>query len=113
MPAREKGVVIVRIQGNVLWEVARALSTGRFVGLCRELNLNAVGDTWAKFRECANDAIQMLLVALFKEGELKKLLLAKGWHALSPVPKRGSAIPKFDVPFSLQRKQRFEELVRA
>lgn len=113
MAVRKKKVVLVQVEGNVLWQVARDQTTGRFVGICRELNLNAVGDTWAEFQEGANEAMQMLLMDLFKEGELEKFLTTKGWRTLTPMPTRGSATPKFDVPFSLERKHRFEELVPA
>ena len=108
-----KKQVMVQIESNLLWEVVRDLHTGRFIGACRALNLNAVGDTWAEFQEGANEAIQVLLEDLFKEGELQEFLARNGWRALTPLPKRGAAAPRFDVPFSLQRRDRFEELVPA
>ena len=108
-----KKPVIVQIESNLLWEVVRDLHTGRFIGICRALNLNAVGETWAEFQEGANEAIQVLLEDLFKEGELEEFLTRNGWRTLTPLPGRGAAVPHFDVPFSLQRKDRFEELMPA
>jgi len=108
-----KKPVLVQIEGNLLWEVVRDPHGGRFIGVCRALNLNAVGDTWAEFQECANEAIQVLFEDLFKEGELEEFLSRKGWRALTPLPPRGAGAPQFDVPFSLQRRDRFEELVSA
>jgi predicted RNase H-like HicB family nuclease len=105
--------VLVQIEANLLWEVARHPSTGRFIGVCRPLNLNAVGDTWAEFQECANEALQVLFADLFKEGELEEFLRRNGWRVLTPLPARSSPTPRFDVPFSLERRARFEELVPA
>src|SRR5207245_5687001 len=61
--------VLVQIDANLLWEVARDESTGRFIGVCRPLNLNAVGDTWPEFLEAAAETLQLLLEDLFEEGE--------------------------------------------
>lgn len=108
-----KKPVLVQVEADLVWQVVRNQTTGRFIGVCRPLNINAVGDTWGEFQEAANEAIQVLFADLFKEGELEEFLRRHGWRALTPLPARGSASPRFDVPFGLERKARFEELVPA
>jgi len=108
-----KKAALVRIEADLMWEVARNPTTGRFIGVCRALNLNAVGDTWGEFQECANEAIQLLFADLFTEGELEEFLRRNGWRALGPLPAQRSVTPRFDVPFSLERRARFEDLVPA
>jgi hypothetical protein len=101
---------LVQIEANLTWEVFRDPKTGRFIGVCRALNVNAVGDTWGEFQEAANETLQMLLAVLHKEGKLDAFLRRKGWSVMGRPPTPGTT-PRFEVPFSLERKKRAEELV--
>lgn len=103
--------VLVQIQATVAWEVVQDPADGHWFGICRALNLNAIGDTWAEFQECANEAIELLFQSLLKHDELDGFLRKNGWNA-TPVPHPGTRV-RFDVPFTIERKTRFEELTAA
>lgn len=100
---------VVQIQANLVWEAARDANTGVWIGVCRALNLNAIGDTWAEMQECANEAMTLLFTDLFVEGELPAFLRQNGWKE-SGLPKRGTE-PQFDIPVDWQRRSGFDQLV--
>lgn len=104
--------VIVQIQAQILWEVHHDPESNKWIGVCRMLNLNAVGDTWGEFVECANEAMQLLFEDLFEDGELEEFLRLNGWHPQTPLPARGTRT-RFDIPFDWERKARYEELLAA
>ena len=107
-----KKSVIIQLQATVQWEVANDPENGQWIGICRMLNLNAVGDTWGEFVECANEAMQLLFVDLFEEGELAAFLHRNGWRLSTPLPTHGTPTPRFDIPFDWE-KTRYEELLPA
>ena len=102
--------VVVHIQATVPWEAAQAPLDGHWFGVCRPLNLNAVGDTWAEFQECANEAIQLLLEDLLSTGELEAYLHSNGWRTTAALPAPGTKV-RFDLPIAIQRKSRLDKLV--
>ena len=102
--------VVVRVEGNIQWEVARDPDTNVYIGVCRALNLNAIGDTWIEFQECANEALGALLLDLLRSGEFDAFMHANGWRSTA-LPGPG-VTPRFDVPFDVQRTQ-MRELVAA
>lgn len=107
---RDKAIQqVVHVEAKVQWEVAFDPDAKVWMGACRMLNLNAIGDTWIEFQECANDALGALLLDLFRSGEFEGFMRANGWTS-SPLPARGT--PRFDVPFEVQRT-RVQELVAA
>ena len=101
--------ILVRIEAKLTWEVSRDPQTETWIGVCRPLNLNAIGDTWAEFQQCANDAIALLLTTLLREGELQSFLHKHGWTP-STVPQAGANV-RWDVPFDVQRLARVRELI--
>lgn len=103
--------VVIQIEANIQWQVARDLAARLYVGVCQPLNLNAVGETWIEFQECANDALATLLLDLFQSGEFEGFLRANGWSA-SSIPEPGTT-PRFDVPFDVRRAGSVQELVAA
>jgi hypothetical protein len=103
-----RNVQIIQIEANVQWEVAFDPDAKVYMGVCRALNLNAIGDTWIEFQECANDALNALLLDLFRSGEFEGFMRTHGWRP-SSVPVPGST-PRFDVPFMMQ-KTKMQELV--
>jgi hypothetical protein len=111
MPLRRQ--ILVQIDAQLAWQVAHNPIEGRYIGVCKPLNLNAVGDTWVEFTECANEAMQLLFEDLFEQGELEAFLRNHGWSPRTPLPAVGHARPRFDVPFSLEQRARIEELVPA
>ncbi|KKM70313.1 hypothetical protein LCGC14_1442010 [marine sediment metagenome] len=104
---------VVKIEANIQWKMHRDPETHTFTGVCEALHLNAVGDTWKEFQECANEAMELLFVDLFEDGELEQFLRINGWQLLTPLPARGQPEPQFDVPFSLDRTASVEDLVPA
>ena len=107
--------VQIHIEGSVQWAVLRDHETGRYLGVCNELNLNAVGDTWGEFLACAEEAMELLLTELLKAGELESYLQRRGFRA---VPLAGRmpgphARVRWDIPFEITRRTRVEELVPA
>jgi predicted RNase H-like HicB family nuclease len=107
-----KKQVLVRIDAQIVWEAIQDPRDGHWFGVCRPLNLNAVGNTWAEFQECANEAITLLLQDLLQTGELEAFLRRNHWHAAVPLPAPGTRA-RFDVPFTIERKPRLGEPVGA
>lgn len=70
----------MQIQGNVRWEVAFEPDAKVYVGVCRMLNLNAIGDTWIDFQDCAADAMGALFLDLFMSGDFEGFMRANGWN---------------------------------
>ncbi|MCX6069409.1 MAG: hypothetical protein NTU91_00910 [Chloroflexi bacterium] len=104
--------VVVHIQATVPWELAQAPLDGHWFGVCRPLNLNAIGDTWAEFQECANEAIQLLLQDLLGGGELEAFLQRNGWRTAAALPAPGTKV-RFDFPMAAQQKSCLDELIGA
>ncbi len=109
----EKQQVLVKVEANVPWEVSQDPQSGRWIGVCRPLNLNAVGETWIEFQECAAEALQLLLTDVFEAGEIDQFLRVNRWIPRTPLPARGGPVPRFDVPFTVERKSRLQELLAA
>lgn len=104
---------IVQIEAkNLVWQAHQDPQTGTWVGVCKALNLNAAGDTWAELQECANEAMSLLFADLLEEGELADFLHRNGWRLKTPLPKPGVQ-PRFDVPFDWNRNVRYDEVVGA
>ncbi len=103
--------ILVRIEAKLVWEVSRDPATQTWIGVCRPLNLNAIGDTWAEFQECANDAIALLLTTLLREGEFESFLRRRGWVP-SIVPPANANV-RWDVPFDVQKLGQVRQLVPA
>ena len=107
-----KPPVLVRLEANVPWEVFRHPKTGAWIGACQPLNLTAIGDTWNEFQEAAGEAIEMLLTDLLKTGELETFLRRNKWTSHSALPQRDTPV-RWDVPFQVTQRSRFEDLVPA
>jgi len=103
--------ILVHIEAKLAWEVSRDPETQTWIGICRPLNLNAIGETWAEFHECANDAIALLLTTLLREGQLEIFLRRHGWvPSIVPPP---TANVRWDVPFDVQQLGQVRQLVPA
>lgn len=95
--------IVIQVKANLVWQVARDPETGIHVGVCPPLNLNAVGDTWGEFMQCANEATGLLLFDLFEDGELDAFLKANGWQLMNKIPEKGRPF-RFDVPFDISQQ---------
>ena len=104
--------VTVEIEGRVEWQVARDPQDGHWFGVCAALNINAAGDSWGEFQECANDSIALLFKALFTTGELQGFLSRHGWRSAQPLPVAGTRV-KFEMPFGIELMDRVQEFARA
>ena len=71
--------VVVRIEANVQWQIFRDPASEEWIGVCQALNLNAIGETFEDFFDCANEATQLLLTELLEKGELQAFLRRQGW----------------------------------
>lgn len=91
---------IVRIKAELVWHVVRDAESGEFVGVCPPLNLNAIGETFHEFLECASEVIGLLFADLFEDGELEAFLRQNGWSLIDKLP-TGGRTPSFDVPYEL------------
>ena len=111
MPFFGKPPPLVRIEANLIWKVALDAQAQVYVGTCEPLNLNAMGNTWAEFQECANEAIGLLLADLFEDNELEGFMRQNGWALLSEMPPPGRT-PQFDVPFGTDLTE-LRELIMA
>jgi predicted RNase H-like HicB family nuclease len=109
---KKKAAIIVRVQARLVWEVYHDAAAGKYIGVCRMLNLNAVGETWAELVECASEAMALLFEDLFQEGELEAFLRHYGWHPEVPLPAPGTRA-RFDIPFAIEEKAHYEELLAA
>lgn len=104
--------VLVRIEARVPWIVAQDRRDGHWFGICPPLNINAAGDTFAEFTQCAEEAMTLLLQSLHEHGEFDDFMRRHGWRAATPVPSRGTPT-RFDVPIEISHRNRVEELVGA
>ena len=102
---------VVQIEANLKWVVARDPQSGEYIGVCDMLNLNAIGDTWEEFTECANEAIAVLFADLVQENEFDAFLSERGWKMHGSLPRQGS--PQFDVPFDIAQRPYPELMARA
>ena len=108
---RQPRQFIVQIEGNIQWQTAREPTTGVWIGVSPQLNLNASGDTWGELTEAMNEATAMLLTDLLESGQLGTFLREHGWQS-SPLPAPGKRV-KFDVPLSLSQARSVRELIPA
>jgi len=109
----KKRTVIVRIEAkNIVWQGFQDPETGKWIGVCKALNLNAAGDTFQDLQACANDAMALLFADLLSEGDLQGFLRANGWSLGTPLPGPGVR-PLFDIPADWNSKARYEELMPA
>ena len=100
-----------RIEAKIIWQGAFDSDSHMWIGVCKALNLNALGETWSELQECANDAMATLFIDLFVTGELADFLKANGWRS-GPMPKAGQ-VPQFDIPVDWKRTARARQLVPA
>ncbi len=87
-----------RIDGSVAWLVA-VTESGYYVGFCEELALAAQAQTWHELMENIGDAMSLLFVSLFKEGDMDEFFTAKGWTK----PEGIEDGMLFDMPFIPQQ----------
>lgn len=105
---------LVQIQGNnIQWQAAKEPSTGVWIGVCAQLNINATGDSWNELLEAMSEATALLFADLLESGELGAFLRAQGWQAVGPLPNPAAKRVKFDVPFNLSQARSVRELVPA
>ena len=104
--------VFVQIEGTVNWQTAQDPSTGVWIGVCNELNLNATGDRWDDLLDAMKEAKELLFHDLLESGQLDTFLRSHGWRS-SPLPTSPKAKVKFEVPFSLTQARSVRELVSA
>lgn len=103
--------VRVHITAALTWEVVQDPHTHQYIGVCRALNLNAMGGSWVEFQECANEAMQLLFTDLFEDNELDGFLRQNGWRMAGEV--QPGRTPIFDVPTDITQVSEMKDLTRA
>jgi hypothetical protein len=104
-------MMLVRIDAQLGWEVARDLRSDRWVGLCRPLGITAEAETWEKLAGAMGEVVNELMRDLLADGELPAFLKDLGWQssAETPIPK---VVPPegiaFDVPMDILVKSASE-----
>lgn len=93
--------VTVNFETSVPWKVTRDPDSGTWIGVCIPLNLNAIGDTWIEFAQCASEAMELLFQGLFETGELQAFFRENGWTQ-TQLPAPGTT-PRFDVPLQVSQ----------
>ena len=104
--------ITVQIQANITWQAYHDPKSDTWIAVCRALNLNAIGDTFAEMQECANEAMALLFLDLFKTGELEAFLRTNSWRPRGELPEPGRLV-RFDVPAEWREAARSEDLVHA
>lgn len=102
---------IVNIQGTAQWLFAQDPETGEWFGVSPALNLNASGDTFAELQQCVVEAMQLLFLDLFRDGELEAFARSLGWKISGSLPDPDSN-PRFDAPYNY-RLTKVRELMPA
>lgn len=104
-----KKVQVVQIKAQLAWHAYRDPDTNTWIGTCKPLNLNAVGETFDELQACANEAMGLLFADLVETGEFAQFLKRNGWTA-GPLP-TGNTAARFDVPAEWKTSSRFAQLV--
>lgn len=113
MGAEVGNQVVVQIEArNIAWVGYRDPETGRWIGVCHSLNLNAAGDTFAELQASANEAMALLFEDLAAEGDLDQFLSRNGWTLKTPMPAAGTRV-RFDVPADWNSHAGYDELLAA
>ena len=106
-----KKQTVVQVEANnILWQGHQDPQTGLWVGICRALNLNAVGDTFAELQAMANEAMALLFTDLIEDNELAAFLRKNGWSLKSALPAPGTK-PRFDIPADWNSRANLDQLV--
>lgn len=92
---------VVRCEAQVAWAAFRDPDSGRWVGVCHDLNLTVEGSTWADLQIEANEALLLLLRDLFETGELDQFLTAHHWRCEPPPHGTAPGDVIFDVPATI------------
>lgn len=108
---RPTRIVQVRIEANVEWAFGEDPDSSEWIGYCPGLGLNAIGDTFAEVQQCASEALHLLFLDLFREGQLAAFLQNRGWMPQNGLPESGTA-PRFDASY-VTRLASARELVPA
>lgn len=92
---------VVNVEGNVTWQVTYDVAAKMYIGVCPELNLNAIGDTWIEFQQIAHESMAALFLDLVRAGEFESYVRQHGWRS-QPLPQPGIS-PRFDIPFETRK----------
>ncbi len=108
----KKQRVLIRIATQVQFKVARDPQTGGWIAACDPLSITTSGETWDDLWEDAAEAIQSMLTDLFEDGQLQQFLRENGWQLRDgPFPRQTAAVPRFELPFTLNAPSSVEELL--
>lgn len=108
----KKARVLVRIETQVQFKVARDPETGGWIAACDALSITTSGETWDDLWEDAAEAIQAMLTDLFEDQELEQFLRENGWQLREGAfPHQTDTVPRFELPFTLNAPSSVEDLL--
>lgn len=110
MPFLSRRRIVVHIDANIAWQVARDEDSQLYIGVCPMLNLNATGETMEELTSSIQEAQGLLFMDLLEHGELAEFLTKHGWKMQGKLPRFGKKT-RFDVPFALQQMGSVRDLV--
>lgn len=91
----------IRIDAKIEWQ-AKALPSGRWIGVCDPLGVTVEAVDQAELRSVIEETHYTLFLDLLEDGELERFLRDRGWEARVPIP---SGVPtggvNFEVPFEV------------
>jgi hypothetical protein len=96
-------MMLVRVDTQLLWQIARDPKSDRWVAVCPMLSITAEAETWERLASMLAEEVNELMLDLFEEGELPKFLQERGWQPMMPIP---VSMPReglrFDVPMEMK-----------
>ncbi|HVO19763.1 MAG TPA: hypothetical protein VMU15_10935 [Anaeromyxobacter sp.] len=79
------------------WRAFRGRDSGNWVAISDALKLTVQGDSWDDLMNACTEAVQLVLLDVFEDGDFEQFLRSRGWMLLSQLPARGQPV-KFDIP---------------
>ena len=63
-------MAIVRVQGEVHWQVRRGQSGQAWIGVCEPLKLTVQGETWGDLMEAISDTLDAVMLDLAQSNKI-------------------------------------------
>lgn len=93
-------IVKLELGGEVRWTARESAESGRWIAECESLNLAMEADSLDELHSLSNEAMQLLLDDLYRDGELEAFLEARGWRALDMPNRLEDDEIDFDFPWN-------------
>ena len=94
----------IQIATNLRWNYAQDPASGYWIAECPSLKLTVQGETLSEMHASAQEAMQLLFLDLFEDGELDAFLEARGWRTQPALAREYDEDIEFDVEYSAARQ---------